>query len=136
ARIWDHARTDAQIFENYSTRLTGNEAGLDGYYPMILNSGDEFIKDYTANNRNADLINTTYVSSYVDVSHYHLFLPDNFSQGDTIGKLMTYAGDAAPLEYNILSSTVNGAFAVNQNTGSLYLLNAEVINYHLDTVIT
>lgn len=33
-RIWDHARTDIEIAGDWRTRLTGNEAGLVGYWPM------------------------------------------------------------------------------------------------------
>ena len=39
ARVWNVQRTDAQIAQTYATRLTGNEAGLAGYWPMDEGSG-------------------------------------------------------------------------------------------------
>ena len=38
-RIWDHARSAAEIRSAYKTTLTGDEAGLVGYYPMDSGSG-------------------------------------------------------------------------------------------------
>ena len=38
-RVWDTARTDAEIAANYTNRLTGAEAHLQGYWPLGQASG-------------------------------------------------------------------------------------------------
>jgi hypothetical protein len=51
-RMWNVARSDADILANYQLRLVGDEAGLVAYYPIF--ETDSLFEDYTGNN--ADLL--------------------------------------------------------------------------------
>ncbi len=47
-RLWNVARTNAEIFDSYQLRLAGNETGLVAYYPLF--ETDSVFQDYTGNN--------------------------------------------------------------------------------------
>lgn len=69
-RIWEVARTDAEIQANMSTELTGSEAGLVAYYPMNEGTGMA-IADATSNGNNGQLINMgeeNWVDGFVPVT--------------------------------------------------------------------
>ncbi len=53
-RVWDHARSPAQIAQYRDYRLTGSEAGLLGYWPLNAGVGGE-VRDGSTN-RNAGLL--------------------------------------------------------------------------------
>lgn len=53
-RIWDHARTQAQIADSMYVKLTGNESGLAGYWNFDEDSGT-VITDATANGNDGAL---------------------------------------------------------------------------------
>lgn len=53
-RIWNVARTGAQILANYDQTLTGSEAGLVGYWQFAEGSGSTLL-DTTANGNNGIL---------------------------------------------------------------------------------
>jgi hypothetical protein len=47
-RMWNYARSDAEIADNYQSRMTGMESGLVCYYP--LSESDSNFMDATGNN--------------------------------------------------------------------------------------
>ena len=55
-RIWNTARTGAEIYENYNIELEGDEPNLIAYFPMneIING---YILDATSNNNDLQLFN-------------------------------------------------------------------------------
>lgn len=53
-RIWNVALDDGEIEMNSKIRMTGNEPGLMGYYPMNEGSGTE-IRDHSGNNNHVKL---------------------------------------------------------------------------------
>ena len=55
-RIWNVARTDAEIQSNMSIELTGSEAGLVAYYPMNEGTGI-VVEDMSSNSNNGQMIN-------------------------------------------------------------------------------
>ncbi len=55
-RVWNIARTQAEIQANISQKLTGNEQGLIGYWNFEENTGNT-VNDLTANKNNGTLIN-------------------------------------------------------------------------------
>lgn len=54
-RIWNYARSDAEILGNYQVRMTGSEPGLVCYYPLA--EPDSVFKDRTGNNIILELFN-------------------------------------------------------------------------------
>lgn len=63
-RIWNVARTAAQIDDNWDKNLTGSESGLVGYYPMkadassaASNGGKVQLVDLSSKGNNGELIN-------------------------------------------------------------------------------
>jgi hypothetical protein len=47
-RLWDHARTPAEIFSTYNSKLNGNESGLVSYW-QLREPGSQTAEDSTAN---------------------------------------------------------------------------------------
>ena len=60
-RIWNVARTQAQIQANYNQQLVGNEAGLAGYWNFNEPSGSTAL-DKTINGNNGNIIGATHVN--------------------------------------------------------------------------
>jgi Ca2+-binding RTX toxin-like protein len=60
-RIWNVARTQAQIQANYNQQLVGNEAGLAGYWNFNEPSGGTAL-DKTINGNNGNIIGATHVN--------------------------------------------------------------------------
>ncbi|MDD1457444.1 hypothetical protein MEN95_21380, partial [Dolichospermum sp. ST_sed7] len=60
-RIWNVARTQAQIQANYNQQLVGNEAGLAGYWNFNEPSGTTAL-DKTINGNNGNIIGATHVN--------------------------------------------------------------------------
>lgn len=56
-RMWNIARSDAEILADYQQRLAGNEAGLVAYYPMY--ETDSVFNDLTGNNASIFLKNVS-----------------------------------------------------------------------------
>jgi len=54
-RIWDHARTAAQVADDVNCRLTGHEAGLVAYWPF----DDSTLVDATGHGHNGAAVATT-----------------------------------------------------------------------------
>lgn len=69
-RIWEIARTEAEIQANMSVELTGNETGLVAYYPMNEGSGS-VLGDASGNENTGQLINmddTSWVDGFQPVT--------------------------------------------------------------------
>jgi len=74
-RAWNIARTQQQIQDNMNTRLTGNEIGLVGYWPL-RSPGVEVFNTYPLN----------YIPK--DVPYDGIFVPTSFlDMGDTYGPI-------------------------------------------------
>ncbi|MEA5581229.1 LamG-like jellyroll fold domain-containing protein [Nodularia harveyana UHCC-0300] len=66
-RIWNKARTEAEIQADMNKTLTGNESGLVGYWPLR----DGSAKDYSANGNNGTMYGSpqTVAFDQVEISH-------------------------------------------------------------------
>ena len=62
-RMWNVARTQAEIQANMDKSLTGNESGLVAYYPMDVNNNWEII-DKTSNANHAKVIHAEILPRY------------------------------------------------------------------------
>jgi hypothetical protein len=60
-RIWDQARSEAEINENMNHRLTGKEAGLMAYFPLNADASDQ-----TGNNNNGTIHGCTWKEEKLD----------------------------------------------------------------------
>jgi hypothetical protein len=88
-RIWNIARLDSEILDNYSIDLTGNESGLVLYYNFnqgttnANNKSQTTLTDFSVNNINGTLNNFQLIgptSNFVDgVDFLTLSLVDNFN---------------------------------------------------------
>jgi hypothetical protein len=56
ARVWNAARTEAEVRDSMHRQLAGNEAGLVAYYNFNVSSGT-LLPDLTANANNGTLVN-------------------------------------------------------------------------------
>ncbi|MBX9580647.1 MAG: LamG domain-containing protein [Gemmataceae bacterium] len=63
-RIWTVARTEAEILANFDKSLTGNEAGLGGYWQFEEGTGMTFA-DSTANGNNGTLGPNTFTPTWI-----------------------------------------------------------------------
>lgn len=61
-RIWNHARNAAQIQAAMQHRLSGNETGLRGYWPLFENEGSQ-VRDYSLFANHGELIGAGWVES-------------------------------------------------------------------------
>jgi len=59
-RFWDTARTPQQLDENKNRMLTGHEAGLVGYMPMLEGKGD-YLNDLTGKEISGNIIESAWV---------------------------------------------------------------------------
>ena len=50
-RIWDHARSQAEISGGMNQRLSGPEPGLAAWYPL-----DDTVRDYSSSGRHGTLL--------------------------------------------------------------------------------
>jgi len=62
-RMWNVARTQAQIQDNMTTTLVGNETGLVAYYPMDVNNNWEII-DKSSNANHAKVTHAEILARY------------------------------------------------------------------------
>jgi len=77
-RIWNIARTEAQIQSSMNQQLNGNEPGLTGYWKFNEGSGT-ITNDATSNHNNGTISGATWVFSGVPVEPIHGNIPDRFS---------------------------------------------------------
>ncbi|MBI2639308.1 MAG: LamG domain-containing protein [Candidatus Sungbacteria bacterium] len=57
-RVWNVARTAAQIADNYNTELVGNESGLQGYWKLNNSLSDSTSNGNTLTNQNSAVFST------------------------------------------------------------------------------
>ena len=55
-RIWDYARSQTEIQNDFNNQLFGNEAGLVAYYPMSDGTGSTTVTDLTGGGNDAPLV--------------------------------------------------------------------------------
>lgn len=55
-RIWNYARTQAEIDSSINIKLTGKEPGLVGYWDFNQNTSDAYALDRTGNGNNGQLV--------------------------------------------------------------------------------
>jgi len=63
-RMWNVARTQAEIQANMNKTLVGNETGLEAYYPMDVNNNWEII-DKSPNANHAKITNAEILSRFI-----------------------------------------------------------------------
>ncbi len=114
-RIWNTARTDAEIAENYNATLTGSESGLLGLYDFEGTSGTS-----VPNEGSANTANTISGATVVDVSapiYGNAFV---ITEGETASGRMT-ANDVtttSTVSYSAVQpSAGNGTVAIDSATG-------------------
>ena len=147
-RVWNTARTAAQISNDMAHTLVGNESGLQAYYrfDQANDAGQTTLYDLTANNRNGTLTNMDATTDWVASAAFNTWIgaestdwatADNWSRSavpvasDTIG-IYTYD---APTNAPALGGTatlntlaVNAPLTANADltvTGNL-ILNADL----------
>jgi hypothetical protein len=62
-RIWNLARSQADIQSTQNSSLTGNESGLVAYYPMEINENWKLI-DYSPNDNHASIVDAEILQKY------------------------------------------------------------------------
>ncbi|NLF23902.1 MAG: LamG domain-containing protein, partial [Lentisphaerae bacterium] len=74
-RVWDHARSHAEIARDWRRRLVGHEPGLIGYWP--LNEGEGMnVYDCTGNQSTGTLVNAAWTQADdLDLSPFALVNP-------------------------------------------------------------
>lgn len=55
-RIWNYARSQAEIDSSMNSKLTGKEPGLVGYWNFDQNASDTYVLDRTGNGNNGELV--------------------------------------------------------------------------------
>src|SRR5690554_4430000 len=73
-RVWDHARSEAQIQDMMSRRLVGSESGLLGYWPLDEGEGT-VAQDLTANASDGTLVGATWAASDLQLSLFAVAQP-------------------------------------------------------------
>ena len=81
-RIWNIARTEAEIQANYNQELTGSETGLVGYWQFNENIGT-IITDVSSNNNDGNILgNATFTDGVFSPGKF-VFSQSNFSVTET-----------------------------------------------------
>ncbi|WP_353571581.1 LamG-like jellyroll fold domain-containing protein, partial [Candidatus Albibeggiatoa sp. nov. BB20] len=111
-RIWDTARTQAEIQANMYQALQGNETGLIGYWPLDKNTGTT-ITDLTGNATDGTFISAPiWTDSAVLAWETSLNLPitDTLPAHDT---------DGGTLTYSLVDNDAGAAVITNASTGAV-----------------
>jgi len=106
-RIWNTARTEAQIKTNMCKKLTGAEAGLLSYWRFDDGAGTN-LNDLTSNNLDGTLNNMNnadWVTSAAAIGDASSFLYTNSWGGQTVNLTSTNKGD---FEVNTVTGNPNG----------------------------
>ena len=108
-RIWQVARTQAEITATYSTNLTGSEPGLIAYYRFEEGAGSTTVADLSGNGNDLTLYNTDPATVWTS----GLFSQD--SQGtDVVSNCGPYTwidGNTYPIDNNTATHTIVGGAA-------------------------
>jgi hypothetical protein len=108
-RIWNVARTPAQIQANMHKPLVGNETGLVGYWRVDDGSGST-VNDSTSNNNDGTLVNMDPPTDWV-------------SSTAPIGNLTAGTSNVAAM-WAAQTSTVSDGFATGLDISNVSFLNA------------
>jgi hypothetical protein len=114
-RVWNVARTQAEIQANMYSPLAGSESGLVGYWPFEEGSGTT-ASDLTANGNNGTLTNMDN-SDWVNgiIGNPTFTTNENSPLTDT---LSAYDADGDSLTYSIVSDDGGAAVLDNASTGA------------------
>lgn len=121
-RVWGTARTDAEIADNMTANLTGNQGGaLLGHWTFEEGSGTTALD--TAGSVNGAITG----AKYVDVAPAVLGTAATTAEGDAISGLMTTDGLVGTATYATTGAAPsNGSVAINSTTGEwTYTPNAK-----------
>ncbi|MCA2719621.1 Calx-beta domain-containing protein [Microcystis sp. M169S2] len=127
-RIWNKARTQAEIQADINRQLTGNETGLVGYWNFNEGSGNT-VTDLTNNHNNGTIYGATWTTGIVPTSTT-LKLGDTFSQADIDNGLLTYQHNGSETtsdNFKFTLADVKNEFQVNTYTTNNQGFND---NYH------
>lgn len=91
-RIWNVARTAAEIRENMCRTLNGNESGLRAYYRFDHSDGT-ILYDLTANGYNGTLVNMDPATDWVASSAFNTWIG---SESGDWGTAANWSADAVP----------------------------------------
>lgn len=86
-RVWNYARTPAQIHTNMHYRLTGAEEGMLGYWPMNEGEG-EWVFDATTNQNAGTIVNAEW-KIVDDLDFWHLSGDFKFALPFTLANIET-----------------------------------------------
>jgi hypothetical protein len=114
-RVWNVARTQAQIQANMYKPLTGSESGLVGYWPFEEGSGTA-ASDKTTNGNDGTLIkmdNSDWVNGII--GNFTFTTNENTSLSET---LSAYDADGDALTYSIGDSDGGAAVITDASTGA------------------
>lgn len=115
-RIWNRARTQAEIQANLSRQLTGTESGLVDYYNFNTNSGNSAI-DSTATQRNGTIVGATRTSG---------FLPTSIAVNiPVVNDTLVEDNETVSLT---LTNPTGGAVLGTQNTATLTIIDNDGVN--------
>jgi hypothetical protein len=107
-RIWNKARTQAEIQADFNRELTGNETGLIGYWNFNSVNGNT-VQDLTGNHNDGTLFEAKSTTGIVPTS---LIINDNTYEGDETLNLT-------------LSNPTNGATLGTQQTATVTIVDNE-----------
>ena len=122
-RIWNVARTQAQIQANYNQQLVGNETGLAGYWNFNNITGNT-ATDLTTNGNNGTIYGATVTTGNPILSTVTpLKVGDRFTQGDI---------DSGKLIYQPGGSSIQDFFQFNFTDGTNTVTNQTFFLSHTD----
>ena len=121
-RLWNVARTDQEIFNNYNIGLSGTENGLVAYYNMEEGQGT-YLTDVSGNDHVGAIQGSTWTSSSVDLAggisggsgnKVTLTITDTAGNSSSATAFVTVEDNIAP------SITLNGTDNVNHAAFTVY----------------
>lgn len=109
-RIWDHARSEQSVSDNYQTKLAGNEAGLVAYW-QLQESGLQTASDTTANAFDLTLGDTPSPGSFDPI-----WFAESFPGTQTFQQLFEFGTPWFSVFWNTVS---NAAYQMEFHDGSI-----------------
>ncbi len=132
-RIWNVARTHAEITANMDNSLVGNETGLVAYYdfnqgiPGGSNTGITTLLNKTANSLNGTFVNfsnTGTSSNFIDGNHLSVVSPTNIGCNGSTSPRLYYGNTgkvASSLQwYSNSSASTTGGTLISGATSTFY----------------
>jgi Ca2+-binding RTX toxin-like protein len=131
-KIWNKARTQAEIQADMNRQLTGTENGLVGYWNFNEGLGNT-VTDSTNNNNNGTIYGATWTTGIVPSSKT-LTIGDTFTQADLDNGLLTYQHNGSETtsdNFKFTLADVKNEFQVNTYTNNNQGFSD---NYHQSSV--